>query len=205
MKKQTFRISVTLCLFFIMAAALVSTQYIGKANAQNGGSNRKTQITAQPLLAFSDGSVLPSGGTILVRTDKGVYMSIHAFGLTPGNAVSAWFVFFNEPKKCKTSPCTPADLSNPDVQPSLVNATGRIVGPDGTADFGAFRAIGDTTGAVSGPGLLDPKKAEIHLAVRSHGPAILDNLQTLKEQLSIFNGGCPPNTCATLQISIHQP
>src|SRR5262249_15951757 len=136
MKKQAFSILTASCLFFIMAAAMVSTQFIGETKAQSG-SSRKTQITVRPLMAVSDGSLLHGRRTTLVRTENGVYMSIHAFGLTPGDVVTAWFGVFNEPKKCKTSPCTPADLSNPDVKGSLINATGRIVGPDGTADFGA--------------------------------------------------------------------
>jgi hypothetical protein len=48
-------------------------------------------------------------------------------------------------------------------------------------------------------------KSEIHLVLRSHGPAMVDNPQVLQEQLSSFNGGCPPNTCGNLQASIHQP
>ena len=130
---------------------------------------------------------------------------MHSAGLAPGTAVNAWWVFFNNPKKCATTPCSVADLSNSDVQASLVNATGRIVGADGTADFGAFKAVGDTTGAFTGPGLLNAMKAEIHLVVRSHGPALLDDAAQLAQQLSQFNGGCPPNTCANLQVSIHQP
>lgn len=132
-------------------------------------------------------------------------MSFHSSGLTPGTVATAWWAFFNQPKRCATSPCGLPDLNNPDAQPSLLVATGRVVGADGTADFGAFRAVGDTTGAVFGPGLVNAMKAEIHLVVRTHGPAILDDPQTLQAQLSTFNGGCPPNTCANLQISIHQP
>ena len=213
MKKQALGRLTALSCFFVLATlifalpAKMQNRSTGDVliNAENGSSSQKPKITIQPFIDLSNSSVLHGGGTILVRTSNGVYMSMHAFGLTPGNVVTAWFGFFNNPNKCATNPCTPADLSNPDVQGSLVNATGRIVGPDGTADFGAFRAVGDTFGAQSGPGLLDSKKAQIHLAVRSHGPAILDNPQTLREQLTMFTGGCPPNTCATVQLAVHQP
>jgi hypothetical protein len=173
--------------------------------AKAGGAAQKARVSVEPLLAFSDHSVVYGGGSALVRTEAGAYMSLHAFGLPAGNAVTAWFVIFNNPEKCATHPCTVADLQNADAQPSLVNATGRVVGADGTADFGSFRGVGDATGAVIGSGLLNPFKAEIHLVVRSHGPAILDNPQTLLEQLSTFTGGCPPNTCGNLQVSIHTP
>ncbi|HXG66666.1 MAG TPA: hypothetical protein VNO70_16315 [Blastocatellia bacterium] len=188
------------------AAMLAALAFAPSAQGQNGNGNPKPKISFQPILAFSDQSALPGGGSILARAKDGVYMSYHSFGLPAGTVATAWWVFFNEPKRCATSPCGLPDLfTNPDAQPSLVYATGRMVGADGTADFGAFRAVGDTTGAQFGPGLLDPRKAEIHLVIRTHGPA-LDDPALLSQQLSSFNGGCPtPNTCANLQVSIHQP
>ena len=53
-------------------------------------------------------------------------------------------------------------------------------------------------------GLLRPSKAEIHLAVRTHGPASGDP-NVLQAQLGAFNGGCPPNACMNVQVSVHQP
>ncbi|HET9529125.1 MAG TPA: hypothetical protein VFQ92_02145 [Blastocatellia bacterium] len=212
MFKQGFsRISIAVCLL-AMAALIPSPPARGEqgqgeilTSADNGSSNQKPRVSVHPLLIFSNQALIPGGGSMLVRSRDGVYMSLNSAGLTPGTAVTAWWVFFNNPKKCATSPCSVADLSNADVQPSLVNATGRIVGADGTADFGAFKAVGDTTGAFTGTGLLNAMKAEIHLVVRSHGPAIVDDDAQLAQQLSQFNGGCPPNTCANLQVSIHQP
>jgi hypothetical protein len=213
MKRQVLINLVTLSCCMLLAGPALDS----RASAQNGSateagtiqansnSNGKAKVSIQRLLTFSGQTVIPGGASMLVRNGKDVYMSLHAAELTPGTVVTAWWVFFNNPKKCATTPCSVADLSNAEVQPSLVNATGRIVGADGTADFGAFKSVGDTTGAFTGSGLLNASKAEIHLVVRSHGPAILDDAQTLSQQLSIFNGGCPPNTCANLQVSIHQP
>jgi hypothetical protein len=62
--------------------------------------------------------------------------------------------------------------------------------------------VGDTSGALFGPALLDPFKAEMHLVIRSHGQPLSGMIE---EQISSFNGGCPPNTCANVQASIHQP
>jgi hypothetical protein len=53
-------------------------------------------------------------------------------------------------------------------------------------------------------GLVEPFKAEIHLVVRTHGPASGDPA-VLQAQLNMFNGGCPPNTCGNVQVSVHQP
>jgi hypothetical protein len=213
MTQKTRRVLTIIGCCLAMAAVLMAAP---PAKAQNGsrssvslkaraGAKQKTAISIQPMLVFSDHSVLRGGGSMLVRTKTGVFMSMHAFGLPVGDAVTAWFIIFNNPQNCATHPCSGADLPTADVQASVVNATGRIVGADGTADFGAFRMAGDATGTESGPGLLDSFKAEIHFVVRSHGPAIVDNPETLQQQLTMFVGGCPPNTCANLNVSIHQP
>ncbi|MGH9768300.1 MAG: hypothetical protein ACREAB_12765 [Blastocatellia bacterium] len=173
------------------------------------GANQNQRITTRPVLNFSDHSVVPATGTILVRTRDNVFATMYTAGLTPGTAVTFWFGIFNNPHNCATRPCTPADLSNPAVAGSIVNAGGRIIGADGAATYGAFRKVGDTTGVFSGAGtgqgLLNPMRAEIHLVTRTHGPAIMNDPVMLSQQLSLFNGGCPPNTCANLQASIHQP
>ena len=44
--------------------------------------------------------------------------------------------------------------------------------------------------------------AEIHLVIRAHGPALGDP-ETLATQLTRLNGGCPPNACADIQLSVH--
>jgi hypothetical protein len=162
------------------------------------------KVTTRQLMLLSDGSAV-RGGTILVRTKDNVFATIHTSGLTPGTVTTAWFGIFNNPGNCATRPCTPADFSNPAVAGSRVNIGGQIVAADGAATYGAFLKIGDTTAAFDGPGLLNPLRAEIHLVTRTHGQAILDNPEVLKQQLSTLNGGCPPNTCANIQASVHQP
>jgi len=162
------------------------------------------KITTRQLTRISDGSVV-RGGTILARNRDSVFATVHTSGLTPGEAVTSWFGIFNNPRNCATRPCTMADFSNPAVEVSIVNFGGQIIGLDGSATYGAFLKVGDTSGAFIGPGLLNPMKAEIHIVTRSHGPAILNNPEVLKQQLSMLNGGCPPNACANVQESIHQP
>lgn len=76
-------------------------------------------------------------------------------------ATSVWWVVFNHPDSCATSP----------------------------------------------PGLKDAQAAEIHIVVRSHGPAI-EGLES--EQITLFlEPGCEdlggPNVCEDIQFSIHQP
>ena len=165
---------------------------------------RSVRTSIQPLRIFGVGSVLLGTGSILVRTKEGVGMTLHTFGLVPGNVYTAWWIFFNNPKACIDG-CGGDDFDNPDVQAVALWGSGQIAGADGTADFGAFRAVGDLTGLEPGNGtvgLVNPFKAEIHLVVRSHGPAIP---ALLSQQLSKFDGGCPPNTCMNLQAAMHQP
>jgi hypothetical protein len=166
----------------------------------------KTSI--QPLAVAGVGSVIPGTGTILVRTKEGVGMTMHSFGLVPGNAYTAWFGIFNNPQACATTPCSAADFMNPHVRGVVLNATGQIAGEDGTADFGAFRAVDDTAGQAgvgTAMALERPLRAEIHLVVRSHGAAALDDPDLLQAQLSMFNGGCPPNNCINVQVAPHLP
>ena len=132
-------------------------------------------------------------------------MTLNTAGLVPGTVATAWIAIFNTPAACATNPCSPPDLANPAVHGGLVYAGGRIIGADGTATFGGFRAVGDTSGIFMGTrGLILPMTAEIHLAVRTHGAAILNDPTVLSQQLTTFNGGCPPNPCANLHVSIHQ-
>ena len=167
-----------------------------------------SKITIEPLHVVATGAMAPGTGSILVRKNTGVGATWHAFGLVPGYVYTAWLGVFNNPKRCATSPCTPADFANPAVQGSVIYGSGQIAGDDGSVDFTVFRAVGDTTGVVpgigTGMGVLNAKRAEIHLVVRTHGPADADPA-VLQEQLTTFNGGCPPNTCVNVQAAPHQP
>jgi hypothetical protein len=183
---------------------LASFALSGPATGQNAGTGLVPTVTFLPERLTINGAVVYRSGTMLVRTRDDVFATIHTSGLTPGNVYTSWFVIFNNPQACATAPCTPADLSNPAVQGALMNFGGRVVGPDGVASFAEVRSVGDTTNAQLGPGLLDPRRAQIHLAVRDHGPASA-NPATLALQLTTFFGGCPPNACATVQNAIHQP
>jgi hypothetical protein len=168
--------------------------------------NASEKISTRPFMALMTGAVVPAAGSQLIREKDAVSMTANTRGLMNGNVYTAWWAIFNNPENCFTRPCTPTDInSNPAVQGSLVLAGARIVGPDGAASYGAYLAVGDTAFLHTGPGLLDPKHAEIHIAVRSHGPASALDATQLAAALTSFNGGCPPNTCMTVQASVHAP
>ena len=186
----------------VVLSALV---LVPSVTAQKAATDKVPTISFEPEHnLMSGGAIVYRSATMLVRTRDDVTGTIHTSGLVPGHVVTGWFGIFNHPEHCATRPCSPpADLNNPLVQGSLVNMGGVLVGPDGTADFAEVRAVGDTTNAFSGPGLLEPRSAEIHLAVRDHGVALME--PAFSQQLTMFNGGCPPNTCVTIQAAPHAP
>lgn len=169
------------------------------------GNTNNPVITIQPVLNISNWMPVPTGGSMLARKSDGVFMTINTAGLVPGTAVTTWLGVFNNPQFCATTPCTPADFANPLVEGGEINAGGKIIGADGTVSFGGFRAVGDTIGVFRGPGLLNPLTAQIDIAIRSHGTALLFHPDLLAQQLSMFNGGCPPNPCQSVQVSTHLP
>lgn len=109
---------------------------------------------------------MQAAGSQLIRKNDSVFMTLNTRALTPGTVYTVWFGIFNTPAACATRPCTGADFANPAVHGSRVNGGGRIIGADGAASYGSFLAVGDTTFAFDGPGLLLPMEAEIHLVVR---------------------------------------
>jgi hypothetical protein len=192
--------AVSACLLLIAMLAVVNV------TAQSGASGNP-KISSNSVHLMSNGTLVPSAGSTLFRSKDGVYFDYHASSLPPGNAVSAWLAVFNHPEYCATVICTPSDFANPFVDGTLFNTGGIVVGPDGKGVYGAFREVGDLTGARPGTGfgagLTDPLAAQIHIVLRSHGPASADPA-ILEQQLTMFNGGCPAAGCVNLQASVHQ-
>jgi hypothetical protein len=194
--------------FFVLAgSALIMAASALNSPGQSGDSGN-FKISTRPVIDMTTGSVMPSAGSILFRHPEGVFFTFSTSGLNPGDAVTAWLAVFNNPEFCATDPCTPADFANPEVNGTLFSTGGLVIGPDGKAVFSAYRAVGDLSGARpnfgTGNGLVKPKKAEIHLVARTHGPANLMDPAVLQQQLTMFNGGCPPGTCTSIQASVHQ-
>ena len=100
-------------------------------------------------------------------------MTLGTAELTPGHTVTVFWVIFNDPQGC-THPhlqfrCGPGDLpplgGNGAAQPSALPAAAQTVGPSSEATYGAFLRVGDTSGALFGPGLTNAEGADIHLVV----------------------------------------
>lgn len=185
---------------FVFASLLTATLLTQKVQPVMADS---AKTSGAPIITLPGLATVPGTGSMVVRNRDAVSMTMHTADLVPGYAYTAWWVIFNQPQKCATSPCGEPDLFMPEVNASVLYAAGQIAGDDGTANFGSFRATSDTTDALFGPGVLNTRRAEIHLVVRSHGPASPDPA-ILAAQVGSFDGGCPPNTCEDVQATVHQ-
>jgi hypothetical protein len=143
----------------------------------------------------------------LVVDTYGATQEIQAVGLPAGDAVTSWWVIFNNPENCSNGVCNGDDVlpmpGNALAGVSVVYADGQVVSADGTAIFRATLSKNDTTGAVFGPGLINLRGAEIHYVLRTHGSAQIG--ETLNAQLTTINGGCDDfNPCVDLQFAVFQ-
>jgi hypothetical protein len=132
-------------------------------------------------------------------------MSIQTSGLDQA-AYTVWWIVFNNPANCSDGACGEDDIFIFDddgnivgpnlpgraaAEISVVFAAGHVVGAAGNAGFAGHLQEGKIKGHVNfGDGLTNVDGAEIHLVVRSHGPAVPG---IVKEQISTFFGGCNPD------------
>jgi hypothetical protein len=176
------------------------------------------------VMRFSDGKVV--GSSELVRTDSGISVTLSTSELPAGYAVTTWWVVFNKPEACVAG-CDDSDFFLPEVEGSFGYLAGHVIGGSGKGNFGGQLAVGDTSQAVTGLGLLDARKAEIQIGVHTHGEKLPGLVES---QISTFLGGCRidewvglldvlgitedqlplrgepgPNICATTQGAAHPP
>lgn len=207
------RRALTRITFLGFCAAFLTLALATQAIAQSGESgNVKTEIA--PVHPFGSSAVVPQAGASLSRNNEGALGTISTSGLTPGHVVTMWWAIFNNPEFCATPGCTPSDFNNPLVNGSLQFGGGTIADAGGRADFMGYLAVGDNTGFYlnpafpnmpnPAPGIVDAKKATIHLAIRTHGAPSADPM-IFAQQLSSFQGGCAvsmPSPCATIQVAL---
>lgn len=174
-------------------------------------ANPPIHVTVSDMMSF-DTMEPVAGASILTRDNDSITINVSTTGLGSGAVYTTWWVIFNRPSACATTPCGLADLANASAQPSVVWATGFIADMFGTANFGAHLERSNPPGQVLfGPGLTNVRRAEIHIVVRTHGDPIPGQVD---DQMSLFNGGCTPDgappdvdgdDCFDPQFSIHVP
>ena len=136
------------------------------------------------------------GTAQLTRTEDGLQLTLDVDGLIPGHAYTVWWVVWNNPEFCDGA-CDDPDVGNTDVKAEIIYATGSVAG--GTqGNFGATLKERDAAGSINSEffglssygGLADAMKAEVHVVLRSHGPAIPGHEN---EQITTYAGGCNPD------------
>jgi hypothetical protein len=191
--------------FVALAVLMFSEVLLVQNGLAQPASIDRDGVTHLAPMEPPEAPIVEGSSATLVRTDKGVTMTIHTSGLDAGPHTVWWFIY-NNPEDCATDPCRFIDFDNPNVQATTLYATGHVIGHNGVGNFASYLAEGDTSGYTVPPnlpeqqvlGLVDARKAQIQLGVRSHGQPIPG---MLKEQISTFNGGCPPNSCENEQYS----
>ena len=137
-----------------------------------------------------------TGTAKLVRTNSKVSMNVKINDLVPGHAYTMWWVIWNNPENCGVPyACSDADFLNPDaVKVEVLYATGHVVGGSGQGNFSASLNENDDDNTINPDfllplygGLLDARKAEVHVVLRSHGPKVPG---IVNEQIGSYGGGC---------------
>ncbi len=159
------------------------------------------------------GNPMPISGSHaqLVTTDSGASLQVQTSGLTPGHAVTVWWVIFNYPENCSGGVCGADDAFPPPgnvaAGASVSFATGHVIGGSGRANFGAHISAGGSAAPWT-VGLLEPRTAEYHFVLRDHGPALPG---IVNEQILTAGGGCnniPPFTgdftCVDVQAGMFE-
>lgn len=152
--------------------------------------------------------------SVLKRSDDGICLTTKTSNLDEG-AYTNWLVVYNNPEFC-TNPdgiggnCTFADLSNEDVNGTVMWVGANIVGPNKKGNFNYCVAEGELSHQVmfGADGIVDAQKAEIHIRIRNHGPAIYSDPAVLGAQLNSVGGGCASGdvegfACSDVQLIAH--
>lgn len=199
-------------LFLVLLTGLLAYGVVVAATPAAARSRTTAKVTT---LQHPDTTPIPPderevvGKATLWRSPQGIRAQVKTTKLEPGAAYTAWWVIFNYPGRCDHG-CGADDLSNPDVEASILYATGRVADADGKAQFRSFLPVGlvrlnrTVEGRERhrlGPGLQRVWTSEVHYIIRSHGLASASTL-TLVEQLSTFGGSCDKTICFNPQAVV---
>ena len=125
----------------------------------NAGEGRPSQTRRKSCLCVRKRAVIPHASSASFGNDNRVGMTLQTSGLAPGNAVTAWWVVFNNPDFWHARPVwsslcgvnhLPPNGGDPRVQASLLHATGHVVGGAGFGHFGGYLSEGNLSGAKFG-------------------------------------------------------
>lgn len=176
----------------LFTAVLVTASLAGMSPAV--ADTGSIQTTEPVYWTFDAGT--PVGHSRLVRTPEGITAVLQTTGLPANQAITMWFIIFNNPQGCLDTPCSLVDLLfNPAAAGDFHHGAGVVTGGSGMATFAGHLAVGDVSASGKeeigmGPAvpLTEPYQAEVLLVLHSHGPKMTG--LALKSQISSFTGGC---------------
>jgi len=144
MKKYANSRTALIVLVIILIAGLIVTGVVLAS-----GSSEKSDSDAYWSWDFMAGITdYPTGTSTLNRTDSDLSASYKGEGLTPGNAVTLWWVVFNYPENCAAGPyqCSPNDMGNDmPAKGDFLFASGQVVADNGKGNFAGRLNVGDTS------------------------------------------------------------
>lgn len=149
----------------------LSSETLKSADLKSGNS-ATVEVKERPGGPPNPFVVVAGASSTLHRNKKGITVNFKTVGLIPGNAYTMWWIVFDNP-----------DIPGP---PTLnTAAVGHIVGASGKGNFSAHLSIG--------PNFSNPLTAEVHMVLRSHGPAVPG---MIPEQIHTWDEGCDPDLTA---------
>jgi hypothetical protein len=212
-KRRRFVMKRTLVIFTLVGLMIAGT--VATASANWGARQFSSMVYTFGL------EPVPGAQAHLWSNAGGVQMQLNTGDLMPGDAISVWWVIFNNPAACQNgipniSQCGEPDLFIPAVQAEIHHADGGVIGPNGRGRFAARLYQGAVPRGWFGNGLIDPTGAEIHMVVRTHSQAISGRIN---DQVLTFAGACNnvppehpgygdgtsgPNHCENIQFAVFQ-
>ena len=176
-------------------------------NASGGGSKSQSadavSIPDFPTVVGSGTLTrLPNGITTHITVDPGV--------IPAGDVITLWGAIFNDPSQC-TNPIPNVSVCDfPDIEAANGSLVwlGSGIASGGSTQYTGHVTVGDASGDIlglfglsSGPGLLNPAGAVVHVVVRTHGQPISGALQAQRK--TFLGPNCtvdapPTEPCADL-------
>jgi len=173
------------------------------------GNRVRESVEIAEHFMFGDPPTQVNGATILIRDFPAgiITATVTSSALEAHSAYSIWWVVFNRPGNCAIPfECASSDLGNPAVRGSVFWGGGLLADGDGYGNTQIELRRGRTSRELFGPmldtGLKNLRGAEIHLVLRTHGPAGMAG--TVGKQIGTANEACPAGGCQNAFFSVHR-
>lgn len=198
-------------MMYLMALGFAIALNPAQADHQSSKAKRvKESIELSDLFVFGTENKV-NGAITLIRDfdNKEIRARMTSNAFVPDTAYSIWWAVFNRPQYClEPYRCSTADLAptaNPKVRPSVFWAGGFVADSYGNANTSMVLKPGRTSrelfAGTKNYGLQKLRSAEIHVAIRTHGPAGVAG--SVANQIGTSFDACPASGCTNDFVSFH--